>query len=155
MIEARIKVAKDKANLVKELKISNNLNAPFSNYVDIIVFAAALGVKHKKRVPLADFSKAEPAPIPREQFINNGYDMVINLLAICETKDKNILTYTQDSNNERHTIFEEYANGGLEILQDELRGAVDYSEQLLLFLSYERFNSDSRENDFDLSRFLA
>lgn len=155
MIEARIKVAKDKANLVKELKISNNLNAPFSNYVDIIVFAAALGIKHKKRVPLADFSKAEPAPIPREQFINNGYDMVINLLAICETKDQNILAYTQDYNNERHIIFEEYANGGLEILQDELRGAVDYSEQLLLFLSSERFKSDLRENEFDLSRFLS
>lgn len=155
MIENRIKVAKDKANLVRNLKISNNQTAPFQNYVDIIVFAATLGAKHKKRVRLEDFSKAEPAPIPREQFINNGYDMVINLLAVCETKQPKILTYNQDANNERNIIFEEYANGGLEILQDELRGAVDYSERVLLFLSSERFKSDSIENEFDLSRFLS
>lgn len=155
MIETRIKVAKDKANLVKELKISNNLNAPFYNYVDIIVFAATLGARRDKRVPLVDFSKAEPAPIPREQFINNGYDIVINLLAVCETKQPSILAYNQDSNDERQVIFEEYANGGLEILQEELRGVVDYSEQILLFLISEKLKLNTVEDEFDLSRFLS
>lgn len=155
MIETRIKVARDKANLVKELKTSNNPNAPFYNYVDVIVFAAVLGAKRNKRVPLLDFSKAEPAPIPREQFINNGYDMIINLLAVCETKQQSILVYNQDSNDERQLIFEEYANGGLEILQDELRGVVDYSEQILLFLLSEKLKVDSVENEFDLSKFLS
>lgn len=155
MIETRIKVARDKANLVKELKISNNPNAPFYNYVDIIAFAAAVGVRRSKRVPLLDFSKAEPAPIPREQFINNGYDMIINLIAVCETKQPSILAYKQEFNDERQIIFEEYANGGLEILQDELRGVVDYSEQILLLLISEKLKPNSIENEFDLSRFLS
>lgn len=155
MIENRVKVARDKANLVKELKTSNNPNAPFYNYVDIIVFAAVLGARCNKRVPLLDFSKAEPAPIPREQFVNNGYDMIISLLAVCETKQPSILAYSQNSNDERQTIFEEYANGGLEILQDELRGVVDYSEHILLFLISEKLKLPSVEDEFDLSRFLS
>lgn len=155
MIETRIKVARDKANLVKELKISNNPKSPFSNYVDIIIFAAVLGARRNKRVPLSDFSKAEPAPIPREQFINNGYDTIINLLAVCGTKQPSILAYNQDSKDECQVIFEEYANGGLEILQDELRGVVDYSEQILLFLLSEKLKVGSVENEFDLSKFLS
>ncbi|MFM6860609.1 MAG: DNA phosphorothioation-associated protein 4, partial [Dolichospermum sp.] len=56
---------------------------------------------------------------------------------------------------QRNGIFEEYANGGLEILQNELRGAVDYSERILLFLSYERANNPKEEKEFDLTKFLS
>ncbi|MGB7439572.1 MAG: DNA phosphorothioation-associated protein 4, partial [Coleofasciculaceae cyanobacterium] len=59
-----------------------------------------------------------------------------------------------NSEEKRQQIFEEYANGGLEILRDELRGAVDYTERLLLILSSERFKQESPEDDFDLSLFL-
>jgi dnd system-associated protein 4 len=45
----------------------------------------------------------------------------------------------------RNQIFEEYANGGLELLQNELRGAVDYTERIVLMLSYERNHQGGRE----------
>ncbi|RCJ28466.1 dnd system-associated protein 4 [Nostoc minutum NIES-26] len=151
----RIRVAKDKADLVKALISSDGGTGPFQTFADVIVFAAALGAKHKKRVPLGEISKREPSPIPQEQFIVRGYDTVINLLAITETQDIKFLSFQEENNNERrNSIFEEYANGGLEILQTELRGAVDYSERILLFLSSERFQDDSEE-EFNLSRFIS
>ena len=152
----RIRVAKDKAELVKDLTSSDGGTGPFQTFADVIVFAAALGAKHKKRVALGEISKREPSPIPQEQFIVRGYNTVINLIAIAETQDIKVLSIQEGNNNEkRNYIFEEYANGGLEILQSEIRGAVDYSERILLILSHERFQDNSEEEDFDLSKFLS
>jgi dnd system-associated protein 4 len=151
----RIRVAKDKADLVKALTSADGATGPFQTYADVIVFSAALGAKHKKRVPLGEISKREPSPIPQEQFIVRGYDMVINLLSIAETKDIKVLSFNEESNTEkRNHIFEEYANGGLELLQVELRGAVDYTDRILLIISAEGVNQEQIE-DFDLSRFLS
>jgi dnd system-associated protein 4 len=120
----------------------------------VIVFAAALGVKYKKRVPLGEISKREPAPIPQEQFIVRGYDTVINLLGLIETEDIGILSLHDGNNNEkRNHIFEEYANGGLEVLEIEIRGAVDYSDRILLFLNSDRFKDDFEGENYDLRRF--
>ncbi|MEH2104889.1 DNA phosphorothioation-associated protein 4 [Nostoc sp.] len=152
----RIRVAKDKAELVKDLTSSDGGTGPFNTFADVIVFAAALGAKHKRRVALGEISKREPSPIPQEQFIVRGYNTVINLIAITEAQDIKVLSLEEGNNNEkRNYIFEEYANGGLEILQSEIRGAVDYSERILLILSHERFQDNSEEEDFDLSKFLS
>jgi dnd system-associated protein 4 len=151
----RIRVAKDKADLVKALVVSNNPTGPFQTYADVMVFAATLGAKRKKRSPLTAISNKEPAPIALEVFISRGYDLVLKLLALTETKDAKILSLFDETSEEKRThIFEEYANGGLEVLRDELRGAVDYTERLLLILSAERFKKESSEDSFDLSRFL-
>ena len=151
----RVKVAKDKAELVQSLVNSPETTGPFQTYADVLVFAAALGAKDKKRVPLGSISTKEPGPISLEIFISRGYDWVIKLLAIAHTQDTNILSaYDPKAESERVLIFEEYANGGLEKLRDELRGAVDYSERLLLLLGAARFHEVGQEGEFDLSRFL-
>lgn len=149
----RIKIAKDKAKLVKDLKVAEDTTGPFQTYVDVILFAAALGVKRKKRVPLVEFTK-DLDPIRRDYFDNNKCELVINLLAISEKQDPNILADNEQSDEKRIKIFEEYANAGLEILQNELRGAVDYSERIILILSSEHIKQDEQDEDFDLSRFL-
>ena len=152
MADKRIKIAKDKAKLVKDLKASDDTTGPFQTYVDVMVFAAALGAKRKKRVSLVEFAR-DLDPIRRDYFDNNRCELVINLLAISETQAQNILADDEKSDEQRIKIFEEYANGGLEILQDELRGAVDYSERIILILSSERIQQQ-QEEDFDLSKFL-
>ncbi len=152
----RIRVAKDKAELVKALTSIDGATGPFQTYADVVVFAASLGAKHKKRVPLEEISKREPSPIAQEVFVSRGYDLVIKLLGITATEDLKILSSNEEkSENERLRIFEEYANGGLEILQNELRGAVDYSERVLLVLSSEKFEQGSPDEEFDLSRFIS
>lgn len=150
----RIRVAKDKADLVKTLTVLEGSTGPFPTYADVMVFAATLGMKRKKRVSLGEVSRNEPAPISLEVFISRNYDLVFKLLAIAHTKDSKVLSTIEPSAEEKRIeIFEEYANGGLEILRDELRGIVDYSEQLLLVLSNERGKSEPEE-EFNLSRFL-
>ncbi|MEH1909817.1 MULTISPECIES: DNA phosphorothioation-associated protein 4 [unclassified Nostoc] len=155
MAANRIRVAKDKAELVKSLVASKDTTGPFQTYVEVMVFAAALGVKYKKRVTLGETTKREPSPIPQENFASLGYDLIIKLLGINETKDINILSSREEQDEDKRTqIFEEYANGGLEILQNELRGSVDYSERLLLVLISERGTKEQLEEEFDLSKFL-
>lgn len=155
MSASKIRVAKDKADLVKSLIISKETTGPFQTYADVMVFAAALGARRKKRLPLEEISKRDPLPIGIEIFISRGYEVAIKLLAIAETKDINILSPSDENYEEqRIQIFEEYANGGLEILQEELRGSVDYSERLLLLLMSERNKQDRIEGEFDLSNFL-
>jgi dnd system-associated protein 4 len=150
----RIRIAKDKAELVKSLVNTKETTGAFQTYADAIAFAASLGAKYNKRLPLAEISK-EPSPISLEIFISRGYDWLIKLLATSETQDLKILSVDdRDAEEQRSLIFEEYANGGLEKLRDELRGAVDYTERLLLILNAERFPKRSSEEEFDLSRFL-
>ena len=150
----RIRIAKDKADLVQALVDDSEGKGPFQTYADVMVFAAAYGAKHNKRVLINVLAK-EPAPISLEIFISRGYDTIIKLLAIAESNDPKILSaYTPEAEAKRVHIFEEYANGGLEKLREELRGTVDYTERILLMLSLERLPNSSGEEEFDLSRFL-
>lgn len=150
----RIKVARDKAELVQKLLDTKGTTGAFQTYADVIALAASLGAKYQKRLPLPEISKSEPAPINLEIFISRGYDSLIQLIAVAETQDINILAQDTKAEEQRILIFEEYANGGLEKLREELRGAVDYTERLLLILSNERFVKEDTTEEFDLSRFL-
>ncbi len=151
----RVRVAKDKADLVKALTAADGATGLFQTYADAIAFAAALGAKHKRRVALGEISKREPAPIGQEIFVSRGYDLVIKLLGVTATQDIKILSSQEEQfENERLCIFEEYANGGLEILQAEVRGTVDYLERILLLLSSERFEQEEEEEEFNLTKFL-
>ena len=151
----RVRVAKDKADLIQKLLDTKGTTGTFQTYADIVIFAASFGIKHQKRVPLKEISQSEPAPISLEVFISRGYEWVIKLIAIADTHDINLLSaYDADAEVKRVKILEEYANGGLEQLREELRGAVDYTERLLLILNSERFAEEKTEEEFDLSRFL-
>ncbi|AFY34899.1 DNA phosphorothioation-associated protein 4 [Calothrix sp. PCC 7507] len=153
MAANRIRVAKDKAELVKSLVASKDTTGPFQTYVEVMVFAAALGVKNKKRVPLEVISK-DLSPL-RQDYFTSSFTLLINLLAITETKNIKVIGDDSVADEQRIHIFEEYANAGLEIIQNELRGSVDYSERLLLILSYERTNTEQQEEEFDLTKFLS
>ena len=152
----RIRIAKDKTDLVKALIESEGKTGPFKTYADVMVFAASLAIKKKKRIPVKEISTREPSPINIDVFWSRGYESIIKLIAIADTRDTKILSQTNEEIEEnRMKIFEEYANGGLEILQDELRGAVDYSERLLLVLISERYQKPQSKAEFDLTKFLG
>jgi dnd system-associated protein 4 len=151
----RIKVARDKASLVQSLTASDSSTGPFETYADVLTFAATLGIKYKRRIPLlGEISKREPAPIPREVFTNRGYDMVMNLIAVADNGDPKILASNEACSADRVQAFEEYANGGLEVLGEKLKGSVDHLDQILLLLSSEGRNSQLSDSEFDLSAFL-
>jgi dnd system-associated protein 4 len=133
MADARVKIAKDKAELVKALKDGSDMNGPFQTYADVIAFAAALGAKQGKQILLEEISN-EIDPIRKDVFELKGYAALINLLAVTSTEDPKILALDEISIEERTKIFEEFANSGLEILQRMLKGSVDHLEQISLIL---------------------
>jgi len=85
----------------------------FETYKDVLIFAACLGFKRKKRVP---FTKSGE-PIDLQIFSGEFNTSVINIIAVAESSD---LSYMgQDKEAERIVAFEEYACGGLEIIKNE------------------------------------
>jgi dnd system-associated protein 4 len=155
MGDGRIKVAKDKAELVQRLLASDQTTGPFQTYADIVVFAAAIGFKYNKKVELkGEFSKRDPAPIHRETFASKGYEMVLNLISIADSLDPKILVSDNSTSSEKLAIFEEYVNGGLEVLSDLLRGTLDYSDKLILEIDANINDQDNQDLEFDLSRFI-
>ena len=151
MADIRIKVAKDKAKLVKALRAGEGSTGPFQTYVDVIVFAAALGRRKQKYIPVKEFSRKDPDPIPFEHFESRGHNQLIDLIAISHTQDPKIL-----DGNENHIVcrveyFENYANGGLSIIEEKITGTNDVLNQIQLLMIQERRSFDIEENSLDLS----
>ncbi len=89
-------------------------HGPLQTKQKALMFAAALGAYQNRREP---FSSAEE-PIRWQIFENNGDDAFIYALAIAETGGFEVLA---DEDGERYvSLFEEYANGGLEYLEEHV-----------------------------------
>jgi dnd system-associated protein 4 len=156
MADIRIKVAKDKARLVKALRAGEGSTGPFQTYYEVLVFAAALGVKKKNCIPFKESEASRDIdPIRQEQFASKGYDQIINLLAIMHNREPHLLGKTEDSETQRVAIFEAYVNGGLEMLENSLRGSADIANQVLLLVSSEREGEKSKDEDILDLNFLA
>lgn len=127
----RVNRPADKDDLLKSLTENDQ---PFATMASAMVFGAALGYANERRSPIAKSAEQ----IPWEVFMNAGLDAFIDLLASGASDDKDILA--ADRVDERVGLFEEYANGGLEIIRD--RQAADHRAPLEtmvdLILEFER-----------------
>lgn len=86
----------------------------FHTYKDALVFAACLGFKRGRKVPFDKTS--EPINL---QIFSGQYDAaVMNAVAIAELSDPFVMAKNRE--DEKIKIFEEYACGGLEILENLL-----------------------------------
>ena len=47
----RVRVAKDKAELIQKLLDTKGTTGTFQTYADIVIFAASFGIKHQKKSP--------------------------------------------------------------------------------------------------------
>ena len=148
MVERRIRFSKEKLELVRKFLSSDEGTGPFKSQADVLAFAAALGAARSRREPLPD-SLAEP--IRQEVFDRQGYDTLINLLAVQSDLSASVLEDSDDMIAKRSQIFEEYANGGLSILHEETKGQVDFSQAILLMVSGTR-KRDLDTPTFDLSK---
>lgn len=152
MLDRRINIPKNKADFVRKLTSQDDGVGPFRLQADVLAFAAAFGARHGSRQPLKEATKD---PIRAEVFNRQGYDTLVNLLAIYNTHDPDVLADTDKECERRALIFEEYANGGLHILEDRLKGATDLTESLMLIIKSERVRAGAQdEEDFDLTNIL-
>lgn len=154
MAESRIRIAKDKADLVRALRDGSDANGPFKTYADVVAFAAVLGAQRGVRATFQEVSD-NPEPIPQEIFASRKYDKLIQLLAAIESRDPKILIETDVVEQDRVKIFEEFANSGLELIGSRLSGSIDYLEQVLLLISTGKLPQKDQPKEFDLSKFLS
>ena len=152
MAERRIGYAKDKSEIIGRLVGTDDHAGPFRLIADVLVFAAALGIRRNRRRAIAS-SSADP--IRQEIFDRHGYDTMMNLLALHVESNTDILADSSEMLEKRAKIFEEYANGGLEILQEELVGSINPLETIVLLIGSERNESKKSELDgFDLTKVI-
>jgi dnd system-associated protein 4 len=91
--------------------------AAFSTFRDILLFAAAVGVHFNRRITL---TSAAGDPIRYETLTGPAFsEALVNMIAASEAPDDPEI---MDSSRleERIKIFEEYANGGLEYIQEQV-----------------------------------
>lgn len=142
----RVRRPADKDQLLKTLTENQQ---PFSTMAHALVFAAALGYAESRRTPFEKSSE----PIPWEVFANTGADQFVDMLAGVVADETDILG--EDRADDRLDIFEEFANGGLELIADQL--AADHRpplESLLdLILKYEA--PSEVKDDIDLAAIAA
>ncbi|NER79455.1 MAG: DNA phosphorothioation-associated protein 4 [Leptolyngbya sp. SIO1D8] len=149
MADIRIKIAKDKAKLVKALRAGEGSTGPFQTYADVVTFGAVYGFKQKRRTSFELSSRKDSDPIPITQFKKQE---VLSLIAIVASHDPKVLRDDDDSIQAKVRIFEEYANGGFEILESRLNGVENISTQILL--SMRATENISSQVDFDVLDFL-
>lgn len=121
MADRRIRVCENKSALLQRLKASGGETGPFVDHTHTLAFAASLGASKGARDALGDVAKS-PAPIRYSVFFGDGYDTLFHLLAVHAEGNPDVLAANDEMENRRATIFEEYANGGLRLLEEALRG---------------------------------
>ena len=102
-------------------KLGGQGDTPFPYLREALSFAALLGFNERRRLPLDP--KAGTEDIASGQYqLNQAVDIVL-ALALAETKSTDIFKPSQEK--ECIAIFEEYANGGLQLIQEWLEEYAD------------------------------
>lgn len=150
MLEQRVRRPADKEDLINRLA-GETPDAMFPSMRDLLVFAASLGRAEGKKVALSGTSGD---PIRLELFQRDGmHELLIQVLAVLEhPDDPEILR--EDRVAERVAIFEEYANGGLEIIQAHLNAQrLVRDDDALMGLVNRHIDRRKAEGGVDLTRF--
>lgn len=105
---------------------------PFATMAAALLFSAAVGYASERRVA---FDKGHE--LLWEPFANAGAGPFLDMLAAAVSDDKEILSTERE--NERVQLFEEYANGGLEVIRDRLaaKGGSPLDALLGLILEFQ------------------
>ena len=134
------------------LKLPDAERTLFPTIRELLCFAALLGYSEGRRLPLD--SAAGTEDVSYQQFERGDAEDLIYLIALAETKDPAVLREGQESRCAE--IFEEYANGGLQILHDAmLQSGGEYPNRdiLELLLKSGYLNVDDTEPDVSVISF--
>ena len=112
----RSRIHEEIVQLLAVQKIPPADRSIFPTIRELLCFAALLGYSEGRRIPLD--GNAGKEDISYQQFERGDAEDLIYLIALVETKDPEILKDGAESRCAE--IFEEYANGGLQILHDTI-----------------------------------
>ncbi len=128
----RVQRAGDKENFVKALTTGEN--APFKEIWRLLLFASAIGYRAQRRVVLQDVDAGKA--MPQSYFSNNpAWPGFQYLMALVDLDDAGILAGSDENDDVRLRVFEEYANGGLEMLQEAVESSSCALDALVGFVA--------------------
>jgi dnd system-associated protein 4 len=141
----RVRRPKDKEKLLTRL-VDEKV---FDTYRDALVFAAALGYARNSHLSFEQSSE----PIPWSVFSGAGYEALINLISVMKAQDFEILS--AERFDERLRLFEEFANGGLQILEEILARAERQSLDIVLELVMESEGPRETAGELAIEKFAS
>lgn len=99
-------------------RLRDDSRSPFvkRTMADVFIFAAVFGFKYKKREKLKS-----PRPNITANAFDRGQTALLLTIPIMESGGIDVLFH----NREAITIIEEYANGGIGLLEDQLLSSID------------------------------
>lgn len=140
----RINRAKDKDFTIKALAKDEEGRklSVFPTMWQLLIFAAMLGFRRKHREPLEKIDNGKS--INFELFLKDPcFEGILNLFMLLEYENERLLMTTPDNDERKILLFEEYANGGLAILKEELETA-DYRLESVITLIAEEIHKGPR-----------
>lgn len=145
----RIMRSKDKSEIIEEL-MHESIGVFRENW-RLLLFAAQVGAKNGRREPLK--SPDSGSAIRQDIFGNcNAWPGILYLLSVAETEDASLLSGDNDGDNQRITLFEEYANGGLTVLQEYFKSTPLNTDSLLTYIEVNTAAPDqSIKGEIDLT----
>lgn len=130
----RSRAHEDMVKVLATQKLPGTDRTLFPTIRELLCFAALLGYSENRRLPLEREKGLED--VSYQQFERGDSEDLIFLIALADSKDPNIL---KDGEERRCAeIFEEYANGGLQIIHEAMiRGGGEYPDRHILELLRE------------------
>lgn len=146
--EVRVRRPQQYEGLMLELRDE----AAFSTFRDILLFAAAVGAYFKRRVA---FTSAAGDPIRYETLtVPTFSEALINMIAANEAPDDPEI---MDSRRleERIKVFEEYANGGLEYIQEQVNVRHQAADLIVIALVTEALSASGGAKPVSVEELLS
>lgn len=154
----RVEYAKQHEDFVRNLVRAEDTTGPFENKARCLTYAAAFGASYGRvegRLPLPEKKSERAEPIRYDVFHSSGFEDLICGLAVFSTGDLKILENSETAADDRVTIFEEFANRGLEKLKIELTGETNLTEGLMLILKKQKTEAASESDAIDWSKLTS
>lgn len=144
MGERRVRRPRDKENLIQILLNDGG----FPTIRDVLLFTAALGYQRGRREPF----DATGEPIRWDTLVDPRHASTLTsmIAAASAVDDPEILAAEEDKEKERIRILEEYANGGLAVLQGEINQRKEPIDQICLSLVTDAMSESTSQRKLPL-----
>lgn len=142
----RIQRATDKEEIIKSL-MSEQVGV-FKEIWKLLLFAAQVGMRNGRREPLKSVDTGKG--IDQGTFGNcPAWPGVLYLMTLVESGRSESLCGSSEAEDDRTSVFQEYANGGLSVLKEFFSGRPLDLDSLLAFIDTQREEITGRP-DLDL-----
>ena len=144
----RIQRATDKEDIIQLLTADGT--GIFREIWRLLLFAAVLGQKNGRREKLSAVETGRG--IDQSSFGNNpAWPGVLYLLGLIETDATEVLCASEEAEDERIAVFEEFANGGLAILKGEFAARNCNLDTFLIFIETQIASTSAKPANLKIS----